>query len=248
VAELLRADALEKIYGTEVQTHALKGVSFTLAPGEFASIVGQSGSGKSTLLNLLGLLDTPTHGSVTLDGRATAEAGSKGRSRLRNELLGFVFQFHYLLPEFSVWENMTMPAAIAGRAISSDEKKRALDTMELLGLDGLEGKKADELSGGQKQRVAIGRALFNRPKLILADEPTGNLDTENSKAVYALFRDIASEFGTTFLIVTHDRRIAQQTDRILEVEDGLLTQDVRNSYLRDVSAAGPDDATSTAAG
>jgi lipoprotein-releasing system ATP-binding protein len=206
-------------------------VSFEVAEGEFASIVGQSGSGKSTLLNLLGLLDTPTSGSVVLDDRDPATAGAEGRARLRNDLLGFVFQFHYLLPEFSVWENLTMPALIGGRTISSEDRNRAEETMELLGLAGLGDKKASALSGGQKQRVAIGRALFNRPKLILADEPTGNLDTDNSAAVYKLFREIAAEFGTTFLIVTHDRKIAQQTDRILEVQDGLLVQDVRNTYL-----------------
>jgi len=232
VADLLVAHDLEKIYGAEVKTYALKGVSFTVEEGEFASIVGQSGSGKSTLLNLIGLLDTPTSGRVTLAGRQTAEAGTDGRARLRNELLGFVFQFHYLLPEFSVWENLTMPAQIAGRTISAEEMQRALDTLGLLGLEGLEDKNANQLSGGQKQRVAIGRALFNRPKLILADEPTGNLDTANSAAVYDLFRQINAEFGTTFLVVTHDRRIAQQTDRILEVTDGLLVQDVRNAYVR----------------
>jgi lipoprotein-releasing system ATP-binding protein len=239
VARLLRADSLEKVYGDEVKTHALKGVTFDLDEGEFASIVGQSGSGKSTLLNLLGLLDTPTTGSVTLNDRDAAAAGPEGRAQLRNDLLGFVFQFHYLLPEFSVWENLTMPALIGARSISNDDKKRGLETMELLGLEGLEDKKASALSGGQKQRVAIGRALFNKPKLILADEPTGNLDTDNSAAVYKLFREIAAEFGTTFLIVTHDRRIAQQTDRILEVTDGLLVQDVRNAYLPSGPEAGP---------
>lgn len=232
MAELLIAESLKKVYGEgDIATRALKDVSFELQQGEFASIVGQSGSGKSTLLNLLGLLDTPTTGSVRYDGRDTAKVGRKARSGLRNELLGFVFQFHYLLPEFSVWENLTMPAAIRGKTIDAAEKERALKTLTLLGLEGLEDKNANALSGGQKQRVAIGRALMNRPKLILADEPTGNLDTTNTEAVYALFREINAEFGTTFLIVTHDRRIAQQTDRILEVLDGELVQDVRNDYI-----------------
>ena len=231
MAELLVAESLEKVYGEgDIATRALKSVSFTLQQGEFASIVGQSGSGKSTLLNLLGLLDTPTSGSVSYEGRDTASLGRRGLATLRNDLIGFVFQFHYLLPEFSVWENLTMPAAIAGRTIDAAEKDRARKTLSLLGLDGLEDKSANALSGGQKQRVAIGRALMNRPKLILADEPTGNLDTTNTEAVYKLFREIAAEFGTTFLIVTHDRRIAQQTDRILEVLDGELVQDVRNEY------------------
>jgi len=231
MAELLVADALEKTYGVgDAATYALKGVSFDVGEGEFASIVGQSGSGKSTLLNLIGLLDTPSGGRVLLGDADTRTLGRRGLAHLRNELLGFVFQFHYLLPEFSVWENMTMPARIAGRRIDAAERTRALETLTLLGLEGLEDKNANQLSGGQKQRVAIGRALMNRPRLILADEPTGNLDTANTEAVYGLFRTINREQGTTFLIVTHDRAVAQQTDRILEVRDGTLVQDVRNDY------------------
>ncbi|MEA5076829.1 MAG: ABC transporter ATP-binding protein [Coriobacteriia bacterium] len=233
MADLLVADGLEKVYGEgDAATYALKGVSFTLEQGEFASIIGQSGSGKSTLLNMIGLLDTPTSGQVLFDGENTTALGRKERARVRSEGLGFVFQFHYLLPEFSVWENLTMPALIAGRAVTADEKRRALETLSLLGLEGLQDKNANQLSGGQKQRVAIGRALMNRPKLILADEPTGNLDTANTAVVYELFRTINKELGTTFLIVTHDRKVAQQTDRILEVLDGELVQDVRNDYAR----------------
>jgi lipoprotein-releasing system ATP-binding protein len=231
MADLLVVDAIEKVYGEgEAATRALAGVSFTVAEGEFASIVGQSGSGKSTLLNLIGLLDTPTSGTVLFGGENTTALGRKGRARVRNEGLGFVFQFHYLLPEFTVWENLTMPAQIAGRTLTSDERSRTLETLALLGLEGLERKNANQLSGGQKQRVAIGRALMNRPRLILADEPTGNLDTANTETVYELFRTINAELGTTFLIVTHDRAVAQQTDRILEVRDGKLVQDVRNDY------------------
>jgi len=231
MADLLVAETLEKVYGEgEAATRALKGVSFTVEAGEFASIVGQSGSGKSTLLNLIGLLDTPSTGSVRFDGVNTTELGRAGRARLRNGSLGFVFQFHYLLPEFSVWENLTMPAQIAGRQVTGTEKERTLETLDLLGLEGLAHKNANQLSGGQKQRVAIGRALMNRPKLILADEPTGNLDTANTAAVYELFRTINAEIGTTFLIVTHDRKVAEQTDRILEVQDGELVQDLRNTY------------------
>jgi lipoprotein-releasing system ATP-binding protein len=232
MAELLIADGLAKTYGTgDTATYALKGVGFSVAEGEFASIVGQSGSGKSTLLNLIGLLDTPSAGKVLLGGENASALGRKGRARLRNEALGFVFQFHYLLPEFSVWENLTMPAQIAGRHLTAEERSRALEMLSLLGLEGLEGKNANQLSGGQKQRVAIGRALMNRPRLILADEPTGNLDTVNTAAVYELFRKINTETGTTFLIVTHDRAVAQQTDRILEVRDGELVQDVKNDYV-----------------
>jgi len=233
VAEtLLVAENLDKIYGTgDIATHALRNVSFTLEVGEFASIIGQSGSGKSTLLNLLGLLDTPSGGSVIYRGE-NAGALSKGeRAKLRNGLVGFVFQFHYLLPEFSVYENVVMPALIAGTMPQAEMKRRAEETLGMLGLEGLEGKNANALSGGQKQRVAIARALMNRPALLLADEPTGNLDTVNTALVYKLFRQVSEETGTAFLIVTHDRAVAQQTDRVLEVLDGELVQDVRNSYV-----------------
>jgi lipoprotein-releasing system ATP-binding protein len=228
---LLVAEDLDKVYGEgETATHALQDVSFTLAEGEFASIIGQSGSGKSTLLNLIGLLDTPTNGRILFRSEDVGALPKATRATLRNSLLGFVFQFHYLLPEFTVFENVTMPALIS-RSISSDEmKSRAEETLALLGLEGLEGKNANALSGGQKQRVAIARALMNRPSLVLADEPTGNLDTANTAAVYDLFRTVNAKTGTAFLIVTHDRSVAQQTDRILEVSDGRLVQDIRNSY------------------
>lgn len=232
MGDILVADALEKVYGQgTAATRALSSVSFGLASGEFASIIGQSGSGKSTLLNLLGLLDTPTSGRVLIDGEDTSGLHRKARARLRGEAVGFVFQFHHLLPEFSVFENMTMPTRIAGGKIGDEERERVRQLLEVLGLPGLEDKNANQLSGGQKQRVAIGRALFNRPSIILADEPTGNLDTSNTDAVYQLFRELNREQGTGFLIVTHDRGVAEMTDRILEVEDGQLVQDVRNSYV-----------------
>ena len=229
---LLVAEALDKVYGSgEAATHALKGVSFGLAEGEFASIIGQSGSGKSTLLNLLGLLDTPSSGQVRYRGTDTGSLRKPERAGMRNELIGFVFQFHYLLPEFSVYENVAMPALIAGTMPQSEIRSRAEETLGLLGLDGLEGKNANALSGGQKQRVAIARALMNRPALMLADEPTGNLDTTNTELVYDLFRRVSAETGTAFLIVTHDRNVAQRTDRVLEVLDGELVADERNRYL-----------------
>jgi lipoprotein-releasing system ATP-binding protein len=235
VAErLLVVEGIGKTYGEVVQTVALSDVSFSLDRGEFASIVGQSGSGKSTLLNLIGLLDTPTEGQILLDGRETTALGRKGRARMRNELLGFVFQFHHLLPEFSVLENVLMPGLI-GEGVAKELRTRGEEALALLGLEGLEGKSANQLSGGQKQRVAIARALLNRPALVLADEPTGNLDTANTALVYDLFRKVNAELGTAFLIVTHDRAVAQQTDRILEVSDGCLVQDVRDTYLATAS-------------
>ena len=231
MADLLAAEDLEKVYGQgETATRALASVSFSLAEGEFASIVGQSGSGKSTLLNLVGLLDTPTSGRVVLGEKDTTGLGRKALARLRGELIGFVFQFHHLLPEFTVAENMLMPLRIAGERIGDEQRDRVGELLDLLDLPGLDGKNANQLSGGQKQRVAIGRALMARPRLILADEPTGNLDTTNTDAVYQLFRDINRELGTAFLIVTHDRAVAEMTDRILEVLDSELVQDVRNDY------------------
>ncbi len=229
---LLVAEDLSKVYGTgDTATHALKDVSFEFAEGEFASIIGQSGSGKSTLLNLLGLLDTPSDGAVCYRGTDTASLGKPKRAALRNSLIGFVFQFHYLLPEFSVFENVAMPALISGGMPAEEIRGRAIQTLGLLGLEGLEGKNANQLSGGQKQRVAIARALMNRPALLLADEPTGNLDTTNTDLVYDLFRDVNKQTGTGFLIVTHDRSVAQRTDRVLEVRDGKLVADERNRYL-----------------
>lgn len=231
MGDVIVADGLDKVYGEgEAATRALSSVSFTVEEGEFASIIGQSGSGKSTLLNLLGLLDTPSSGRVVIDGEDTSDLSRRARARLRGDAIGFVFQFHHLLPEFSVLENMTMPVRIGGGRVGDDDRKRAVDLLELLGLAGLEAKNANQLSGGQKQRVAIGRALMNRPRVILADEPTGNLDTTNTAAVHELFRDINREQGTGFLIVTHDRGVAEMTDRILEVRDGHLVQDVRNDY------------------
>jgi lipoprotein-releasing system ATP-binding protein len=230
VADLVKADKLQKIYGTIAPTIAIDRVSFSVGAGEFASLVGQSGSGKSTLLNLIGLLDTPTSGQIMFKGEQTNKLGRKGRAELRNRLIGFIFQFHYLLPEFSVLENVLMPALIAGRKVDKKLNAFASELLSLLGLEELGGKNANQLSGGQKQRVAIGRALMNKPSLVLADEPTGNLDTSNTDQVYDLFRRINIEFGTAFLIVTHDRGIAQRTDRILEVQDGHLIQDVHNTY------------------
>jgi lipoprotein-releasing system ATP-binding protein len=230
MADRIVADQLTKVYGEgSTATEALSSVSFTIEPGEFASLIGQSGSGKSTLLNMLGLLDTPTSGTVSIGGTDTSDLDRKDRARLRGDTIGFVFQFHHLLPEFSVFENMAMPIRVNGGSVGDEERERAHELLEFLGMSELVDKNANQLSGGQKQRVAIGRALMNRPTIILADEPTGNLDTANSDSVYELFREINQEQGTGLLIVTHDRNVADMTDRILEVRDGELIQDVRSS-------------------
>jgi lipoprotein-releasing system ATP-binding protein len=219
---LVTVEGLSKVYGDVVPTTALEDVSFSLGCNEFASVVGRSGSGKSTLLHLIGLLDTPTAGRLLLDGLDTAGLDRDGRAKLRNTFVGFVFQFHHLLPEFSVIENVYMPSLIRGDAQTPQLVGRARETLEALALDDVADKNANEISGGQKQRVAIARALMNRPQLVLADEPTGNLDTENTDLVYELFRKVNREWGTGFLIVTHDRGIARQTDRILAISDGRL--------------------------
>lgn len=231
MGELIVADAVTKVYGEgPTATHAVSSASFTIEDGEFAALIGQSGSGKSTLLNLLGLLDTPTSGTVIVDGTDTSLLSRTERAHVRAETIGFVFQFHHLLPEFSVFENMTMPVRIASGSVSDSDRDRVDGLLELLGLEGIAGKNANQLSGGQKQRVAIGRALMKRPSIILADEPTGNLDSANTNSVYELFRRINREQGTGMLIVTHDRNVAEMTDRILEMKDGELVQDVRNDY------------------
>ena len=232
MADVVVADDLVKVYGEgSTATRAVSSVSFSIEQGEFSSLIGQSGSGKSTLLNLLGLLDTPTSGTVSIDGTDASALNRKARARLRGAKIGFVFQFHHLLPEFSVFENMTMPIRVGGGSVGDAERERVRELLELLGLAGLADKNANQLSGGQKQRVAIGRALMHDPPIILADEPTGNLDTANTSAVYELFRDINRERGTCLLIVTHDRSVAEMTDRILEIRDGELVQDVRNDYV-----------------
>lgn len=228
--ELIRTDRLEKTYGEGSNaTHALKSADLTIHEGEFAAIIGQSGSGKSTLMNMIGLLDTPTSGEIFLRDKPLSKLSKIEKSALRNQMIGFVFQFHYLLPEFTVFENALMPVRIAQRDPSEDATRRVEEILDLLGLKGLEDKNANELSGGQKQRVAIARALANRPSLILADEPTGNLDSKNTEAVYDLFREINKEFGTGFVFVTHDYTIARRADRIIEIADGALIGDRINT-------------------
>jgi lipoprotein-releasing system ATP-binding protein len=219
---------LHKRFGT---VEVLRGVDMVVQDHEVICLIGASGSGKSTLLNLLGLLDTPTNGTVRYhEGDANVLTKAE-RASLRNSMIGFVFQFHYLLPEFSVFENVAMPAYIGKVAEEGELRARVEQSLSMLGLEGVSGKNAEKLSGGQKQRVAIARALINRPALVLADEPTGNLDTVNTNLVYDLFREINKETGTAFLIVTHDRSIAERTDRILEISDGELVQDARTSDI-----------------
>ena len=217
---------INKIYGTQIKTQVLYDLDLTIPQGSFNSIIGQSGSGKSTLLNIVGTLDQPTTGEVYINGRRTDQMKKNELAALRNETLGFVFQFHYLLPEFSALENVLMPQRIQTGRVSEDRLKRAHELMDLVGLTKVKNNLATNMSGGQQQRTAIARALMNDPKIILADEPTGNLDSDSTETIYNLLRDINQQMGTTFVVITHDRRIAEKADRIIEIKDGRIALDI----------------------
>ena len=214
-----------KVYGAKIQTRVLTGVSFTVQQGEFASIVGPSGSGKSTLLNLIGALDRPTEGAVRIGGETLSGLDDEGLARLRCAYLGFIFQFHYLMPDFTALENVLMPAAIANGRPTRAQRAEATTLFERIGLADRMHNRATDLSGGQQQRVAIARALAGRKPLVLADEPTGNLDTANSREIFRLMREFNRTDGVTFLFVTHDHDLAEQTDRVLSIIDGRLAED-----------------------
>lgn len=221
---LLVVEDLRKGYliGTPLEVQVLKGITFSVMPGEFVAIVGESGSGKSTLLNILGALDQPTSGLVRLDGVDISQLDPVGLAHLRNEKVGFVFQFHHLMNEFTCLENALMPILIRHGRATATERERVSRLMERVGLGAILAKKANQISGGQQQRVAIVRALANQPSLILADEPTGNLDSQSSKEVFAMMREMTAEQAVTFMMVTHDERLAVQADRIFGIVDGKL--------------------------
>ena len=226
---IIKLQAVNKIYGKEIKTQVLTNVNLDIKPQSFNSIIGASGSGKSTLLNIIGTLDRPTNGEVYIAGTKTDRMSKGDLARLRNETIGFVFQFHYLLPEFTALENVLMPYRIKNGRITKEAQTRAEELMALMGLEKVMHNRATRMSGGQQQRTAIARALINSPQIILADEPTGNLDSESTEAVYDILRDINEKFKTTFLIITHDRRIAQKADRIIEIKDGQIALDLVNS-------------------
>lgn len=221
----ITVDHLTKVYGRgESAVRALDDVSFTVAEGEFVAIVGSSGSGKSTLLHLMGGVDRPTSGTVHLNGADVYARTDEELAVFRRREVGLVYQFYNLIPVLSVVENMTLPVALDGRQVNVERLARLIDA---LGLKGREGYLPNQLSGGQQQRVAIGRALMNAPSVVLADEPTGNLDSRNSREIMALLRDSNREMGQTLVVITHDEDIALTADRIISIEDGCIASDER---------------------
>lgn len=215
---MIQANNISKNYGSLA---VLKEVSFTIQSGEVVSIVGASGAGKTTLLQILGTLDTPDSGLLTINNQQVTNLNNKQVAAFRNENIGFVFQFHNLLPEFTALENVVLPALIAGKN-KTEATVRAQGLLEKLGLNARVHHKPNELSGGEKQRVAVARALMNQPKLILADEPSGNLDSKNAEELHQLFFELRKEFQQTFVIVTHNPDLAKMSDRTLQLVDGKL--------------------------
>jgi len=225
---VLQLEKVNKIYGTVVKTQALFDLDLEFERGSFNAIIGQSGSGKTTLLNIIGALDNPTSGKVVIDGIDITKKNQKELSTIRNKTIGFIFQFHYLLPEFTAYENVLMPYWMNNMNPPNEIIDKANYLMEKMGLKDVKDKPSTNISGGQQQRTAIARSLINNPPIVLADEPTGNLDSENTQTVYDLLREINKEFKTTFILVTHDQRVAQMADRIIELKDGKIKMDVNN--------------------
>lgn len=227
MANIIELKGINKIYGEKIKTQVLFDINLNIEKGSFNSIIGASGSGKSTLLNIIGTLDRPTTGQVFINGLQTEKMGKNELAELRNRTIGFIFQFHYLLPEFTARENILIPYMISNIKPPSEVLRWADQLLEMTGLERVANNRATDMSGGQQQRTAIARALMNKPPLVLADEPTGNLDSESTENIYNILRNINSEYGTTFLIITHDQRIAEKTDRIVEIKDGRIGLDIK---------------------
>ena len=227
MSAMLELKDINKFYGSDIKTQVLYDINLNFEKGSFNSIIGQSGSGKSTLLNIVGTLDKPSSGDVFIDGKDIKKMSEKEISRLRNSTMGFVFQFHYLLPEFTAIENILLPYEIKHGKPSKEIIEKAEEYLNLVGLYDVKNNLSTKMSGGQQQRTAIARALINDPKLILADEPTGNLDSDSTETIYELLRGINEKFKTTFIIITHDKRIAEKADRIIEIKDGRINMDIK---------------------
>ena len=222
----LRVDNLKKVYGKgENAVHALDGVSFSVEQGEFVAIIGPSGSGKSTLLHILGAVDVPTSGKVIMGGKDVFAQNEEALAIFRRRQVGLIYQFYNLIPVLNVTENITLPVLLDGRKVN---EQRLQEMISLLGLDGREKHLPNQLSGGQQQRVSIGRALMNAPAVVLADEPTGNLDSKNSQEIMNLLRESNEKFHQTLIMITHDENIALQADRIIAIEDGKIVRDEVN--------------------
>ena len=215
---MISGQNIHKRYGA---LEVLKGVDIAIQKGEVASIVGPSGSGKSTLLHILGTLDKADSGTVSMNDTLITALTGKKLAAFRNKHIGFVFQFHHLLPEFNAWENVSIPGWLADRK-KTDVKEEAIRLLQMLGLSERLENKPNELSGGEQQRVAVARALINKPDIVMADEPTGNLDSTNAKELHQLFFDLRDKFNQTFLIVTHNEELAKLSDRVLHMKDGKI--------------------------
>lgn len=235
--EVLRLHDVRKSFGvgSAVETEVLHGIDLVLKRGEFCALIGPSGSGKSTLLNIIGLLDRPTSGTMIIEGRDTAGLADAEQTRLRGHSIGFIFQYHHLISAFTALENVMMPMLLDRGWPDRAMRDTATDLLEKVGLARWKNNPANRMSGGQQQRVAIARALAMNPAIVLADEPTGNLDTRSAEDVFALMRTVNKEQGTTFLIVTHNLDLARQTDRIIEIIDGRIVETGGGSKPTDIS-------------
>ena len=221
--EILRVENLTKVYGKgENEVRALDGVSFSVEKGAFVAVIGPSGSGKSTLLHILGGVDRPTSGRVLMDGKDVYAQNEEQLAIFRRRQVGLIYQFYNLIPVLNVTENITLPVLMDGQRVNSDRLKELITTLKL---DGRENHLPNQLSGGQQQRVSIGRALMNAPAVVLADEPTGNLDSKNSKEIVDLLKISNEKYGQTLIVITHDESIALQADRIISIDDGKITRD-----------------------